>query len=60
MGALFAREAHHAPAKLFLTQVAEARSVIVFNQVLELELRETRLQATALGTLPPRLEAAAA
>lgn len=41
MGALFAREAHHAPAKLFLTQLAEARSVIVFNQVLELELRET-------------------
>lgn len=41
MNALFQGERHHDAARGFLERLAEAKSTLVFNELLQLELRET-------------------
>jgi predicted nucleic acid-binding protein len=43
--ALVVSETHHAGAARFLAQLAEQGSPIIFNELLELELRQARFQA---------------
>jgi predicted nucleic acid-binding protein len=50
--ALVVGEALHEPARGFFERLAEARSVLVFNELLELELRETAFRIPLVERFP--------
>jgi len=52
VNALFAGEPLHEAARGFLERLAEARSVLVFNELLELELRETAFKIPLVERFP--------
>jgi predicted nucleic acid-binding protein len=52
VNALFQGEPHHESARRFLERLAEARSLFVFNQLLELELRETAFKIPLVERFP--------
>jgi predicted nucleic acid-binding protein len=45
-------EPHHRPARAFLERLADARSALVFNELLELELRETAFKIPLVERFP--------
>lgn len=52
VNALFGGEPHHERARGFLQLLAEARSLLVFNELLELELRETAFKIPLVERFP--------
>ncbi|HZA41387.1 MAG TPA: type II toxin-antitoxin system VapC family toxin [Actinomycetota bacterium] len=52
VNALFVGEALHEPARGFLQRLAEARSILVFNELLELEVRETAFRIPLVERFP--------
>lgn len=52
VNALVAGEPHHDTASAFLEQLTAARSILVFNELLELEVRETAFKIPLVERFP--------